>query len=357
MVSIIVPLYNKAPYVRRALESIFAQSYTDVEVIVVDDGSTDGGPAIVESFGNAARLIVQANAGPGAARNAGIREAHGSLLAFLDADDEWLPGYLERSVALLERDPAAASVTSAWVREPPGTSTVPFWQRRGLKSGPCRVDAQTASGLLVALLAFAGWSCSTVMRAEVVRRYRFYERGSTYGEDQFLTLKILLTEPVILNLEPLAVYHVGASELNSGTVRPRRVEAFLQDPASLYEDCPPELRALLTELLAARALKTACVLTYWGQWREGRALMRRFTAPGAWRLPFFVPAHVAVNPAGTSAAKAWRFLRRVRSRVQGPGRNLPSVSEAGAPISNDIGAAKPPDPPQVRRAVRSSGSD
>jgi hypothetical protein len=97
------------------------------------------------------------------------------------------------------------------------------------------------------------------------------------------------------------------------------------------------LKALLTELLAARALKTACVLTYWGQWREGRALMRRFTAPGAWRLPFFLPAYVAVNPAGTAAAKAWRFLRPVRSRIRGLGRNLGSVSEAGGPISKTSG--------------------
>jgi glycosyltransferase involved in cell wall biosynthesis len=91
-VSIIIPLYNKAPYVRRALESIAAQSLSDFEVIVIDDGSTDDGAAIVAGYSDARyRLIHQANAGPGAARNTGIAQSRGEFIAFLDADDEWLP--------------------------------------------------------------------------------------------------------------------------------------------------------------------------------------------------------------------------------------------------------------------------
>ena len=95
-VSVIIPLYNKEPYVRRALSSIRAQTFEDFEVIVVDDGSTDEGARAVESFDDArVRLVHQQNAGPGAARNRGIAEARGELLAFLDADDEWTPTYLE----------------------------------------------------------------------------------------------------------------------------------------------------------------------------------------------------------------------------------------------------------------------
>jgi glycosyltransferase involved in cell wall biosynthesis len=98
-VSIIIPLYNKAPYVRRALDSIAAQSLSDFEVIVIDDGSTDDGAAIVTGYPDARyRLIRQANAGPGAARNTGIAQSRGEFIAFLDADDEWLPTYLDESV-------------------------------------------------------------------------------------------------------------------------------------------------------------------------------------------------------------------------------------------------------------------
>ena len=88
-VSVIIPLYNKGKYISRALESVFNQTYTDYEVIVVDDGSTDDGCEVVRRFSDKRlRLIQQTNKGPGAARNTGLRESCGKLLAFLDADDE-----------------------------------------------------------------------------------------------------------------------------------------------------------------------------------------------------------------------------------------------------------------------------
>src|SRR4030095_7898994 len=124
-VSIIVPLYNKAPYVRRALESIAAQSLSDFEVIVIDDGSTDDGAAIVAGYSDARyRLIRQANAGPGAARNTRIAHSPGEFIEFLDADDEWLPSYLEESVRRLEQfGPEVSSVTSGYIEYPDCVST------------------------------------------------------------------------------------------------------------------------------------------------------------------------------------------------------------------------------------------
>src|SRR5688572_26009031 len=97
VVTVVVPLYNKQQYVTRALASIEKQTYQDFEVIIIDDGSTDCGADMARAFCThdaRFRVVSQSNAGPGAARNRGIELARGRFVAFLDADDEWLPDYL-----------------------------------------------------------------------------------------------------------------------------------------------------------------------------------------------------------------------------------------------------------------------
>lgn len=95
--SVVIPLYNKEIYIKRTLESVLAQTFTDFEIIIVDDGSTDTSCDIVESINDPRiHLICQENGGPSKARNRGIKEAKGQFIAFLDADDEWLPEKLEK---------------------------------------------------------------------------------------------------------------------------------------------------------------------------------------------------------------------------------------------------------------------
>jgi glycosyltransferase involved in cell wall biosynthesis len=105
LVSVVMPAYNAAPYIRAALESALAQTYGSLEVIVVDDGSTDGTATVVRAFGDRVRYIFQPNARQAAARNHGVRESRGDLIAFLDADDAWLPEKIEKQVSLLRSRP------------------------------------------------------------------------------------------------------------------------------------------------------------------------------------------------------------------------------------------------------------
>ena len=105
--SIVIPNYNHQRYVGRAIESVLRQTYADYEVIVVDDGSTDGSRAEIARFGDAVRAIHQDNAGLSAARNIGIRAARGRYVGVLDADDEYEPDYLATMTGLLESNPDA----------------------------------------------------------------------------------------------------------------------------------------------------------------------------------------------------------------------------------------------------------
>jgi glycosyltransferase involved in cell wall biosynthesis len=312
-VSIIIPLYNKAPYVRRALDSIAAQTFADFEAIVVDDGSTDGGAAIVADYPDERfRLIPQANAGPGAARNAGLAQARGEFIAFLDADDEWLPNYLEESVSLLESlGSEVASVTCGYIEHPAGASTDSMWRKRGLRDGIHRVQPDTEVSLVVSMLAYMS-PCSTLTRAEVIRKWGgFYDREKcAFGEDAFLWLKVLLNETVAFSLKPLVQFHREASGLSKNLNGARPVEPFLADPREIEVACPPALRDLLSQVLAIRAAKTACVLGYWGRWREAHSLLQRFTSARNWRLPYHASAVVCSTPIGSVLGASWRALYR-----------------------------------------------
>ncbi len=120
-VSVVIPAYNAAWCVRRAIDSVLAQDFRDYELIVVDDGSTDDTPAVLASYGDRIRVLRKSNGGLSSARNAGIDAARGSYVAFLDADDWWLPGKLSRQVAFMRSHPELGfTSTTARVEDPQG---------------------------------------------------------------------------------------------------------------------------------------------------------------------------------------------------------------------------------------------
>jgi len=105
LVSVIIPNYNYAHYLPQAINSVLAQTYSQVEIIVIDDGSTDDSVTVLRSYGDRIRWLKQPNQGVSAARNVGAHNTKGELVAFLDADDFWLPEKLERQVQLFLADP------------------------------------------------------------------------------------------------------------------------------------------------------------------------------------------------------------------------------------------------------------
>ncbi len=105
LVSVIVPVFNGAVYLDAALQSVWRQEIVNLQLIVIDDGSTDETPEIIARYGTAVTAISQVNQGPAAARNAGLRQAGGEFVAFLDADDEWIDGRLNRQLEYLRQNP------------------------------------------------------------------------------------------------------------------------------------------------------------------------------------------------------------------------------------------------------------
>lgn len=114
LISVIVPSYNCARYIAAALDSALNQDYPNKEILVVDDGSTDNSLEVLQTFGNRIRVIQQSNAGAAVARNTGMQAAQGAFIAFLDADDLWLPGKLTAQADYLAVHPEVGMVYSAW---------------------------------------------------------------------------------------------------------------------------------------------------------------------------------------------------------------------------------------------------
>jgi teichuronic acid biosynthesis glycosyltransferase TuaG len=184
--SVIIPVYNAEAYIGQTLTSVFAQSFSDFEVIVVDDGSTDNTADRVQTFANQAtlRYLYQANAGPAAARNAGLTLARGQFIAFLDADDLWHPGKLEAHFQRLQNEPTLG-ISFNWFEvfhdQPEGQRLSPWFAP----------PPQPTLGWEDFLLRnWTGTSSTVVVRADCLKGQLGFDARFRTGEDYQLWLAI-----------------------------------------------------------------------------------------------------------------------------------------------------------------------
>jgi hypothetical protein len=285
LVSVVIPLYNKRATVARTLTSVLAQTMSDYQVLIIDDGSTDGGPELVEDQFKDPRIEVhrQVNAGPGAARNRGLALSQTKFVTFLDADDRWEPHFLASAVETLEREPGCGAFTSAYIIDPLNVDRWKELYAHGFAEGPW--DLRRASRRELRHCVDAFHACSALYRREVaVEAGGFYTHGRcTLGEDVYFWIKVLLRHPIYRRLEPLGHYHIDSSELGISArddVLP--LEPVLTDPEPLRAYCPAEMRPTLELWLAQQAIRAAFMQIARGQPQTAARLQRDFPTMRAW---------------------------------------------------------------------------
>ncbi|MBI3249848.1 MAG: glycosyltransferase family 2 protein [Deltaproteobacteria bacterium] len=200
-VSVIVPTYNRREFVHEAMASVYAQTFLDFELLVVDDGSTDGTAEVMLEFPDA-RYLWQENLGVSAARNAGAAASRGHLLAFLDSDDLWQPRKLATQVDFFHTHPEAQIC-----------QTEEIWLRNGMRINPHHKHRKPSGDIFVRSLALCLVSPSAVM----LRRAFFEQLGGfdehlPACEDYDLWLRIAAMEPVHLLDEPLVIKRGGHAD-------------------------------------------------------------------------------------------------------------------------------------------------
>ncbi len=262
MFSVIIPLYNKAPYIEKAIRSVAAQTCQEFELIVIDDGSTDiaapqppkGGVIISYSdiealIGEKGFLLKQSNSGVSNTRNIGVKLAKYDHIAFLDADDWWEPTYLEEMKALITKYPEAGIYGSSYFKVKNG------------KHIPANigVEADFEQGLINYFQVYAKtlwmplWTGATILRKDVFNENNGFKPDLKLGEDFDLWARVAIKYPVAFLNKPLAYYNQDVDQSSRGVVdekiyNPSEFITFNLDFLAEVERIDSDVKALLDRL-------------------------------------------------------------------------------------------------------------
>ena len=285
-VSVIIPTFNYARFLATAMGSVLGQTYRDLELIVVDDGSTDSTRAVVAQFESDLRVryLYQSNQGDATARIAGLGIANGRYLAFLDSDDYWMPKKLELQLAALQENPRAGAVHSAIYLD-----TIDHQQRvlsRLLITRPPLQERTLYEELLYRMI-ITGSHSSVLVPREVLDRVGVFD-PSLMSCDWDLWRRISWEHEILYIETPLSVLrHHGSNQTANPDVGANNCERILRKFA---RDIPPELRFHLPRMRTERYFKLT--LTYIKAGRAGSAI--RYAAKALfqmWRCPVFTATY------------------------------------------------------------------
>lgn len=314
VVTVAICLHNGSAFIVETLHTVFAQSFEDFEVLVIDDGSTDGGGNLVETTFTDARLrlIRQPNAGLGAARQRSLDLARGEFVAFLDQDDLWHPDKLARQVEAARARPAAALIAAdCFFVDPQGVVL-----RRSSDGWP-RIDpdagAEDGYRLLMVHGCFITLSMAMV-RADMARACGGFRRDFQYVEDYDLWLRLARCHPLMLLRDPLGSWRIHDQQFTR-----RHPEVALRehieliDPLLADATLPADIHIALGDFLFGQHRDTFRSL-----WRQGRAGLALGVLANMRRYPDCLVrdlgGRVMTTPVG-ALVRGVRGIRHTRTRL------------------------------------------
>ncbi len=285
-VDIIVPLFNKADTIVRTIRSIQNQTISEWTLIIVDDGSTDDGPKRVRQIRDGRiKLIQQENAGPGSARNRGIAEATAEYVAFLDADDEWYPWYLENSITALNAE-NVTFVGSMYYEWPKQIDMTGHWAKRGVHQGVYSVDTQTTPEQIESWSLFFHVGTTVVRRDIALKYHGFYDAEKCLaGEDTIFFARLVLNEKFSI-IGPAAVRH-NRQDSGLTITHAHPITPLLQKPEVLIKYCPQEKQTQAELFLSKLALRTAHHKARNGYKSDAVFLVKKFPKMAEFGLEYY----------------------------------------------------------------------
>ncbi len=288
LISVIVPTYNCGKFLVEGIRSILDQDYPQKEILVVDDGSTDDTQAVLQQFGDAIKVFRQENAGAAVARNTGLQHAKGEYIAFLDADDLWLPGKLTAQVSYLETHPQVGMVYANWLVWVDDSKGV-YAPVSSLSStqDSCLID-QAQSGWVYTRLLFDSiiHTITVLVRKAVVQQVGIFDAFLRNGQDYDYWIRASRITEIHKLATPYAVYRLHGE---NNTTKPKTVNyeyEVVKRAVDRWGLSGPDGSAADLQLLRQRMAKLCFDFGYLHYWKGNKTIAHQSFKEGLRHWPF-----------------------------------------------------------------------
>lgn len=311
IVSVVIPLYNKGPHIARAIQSVLAQTEQSFEIIIVDGQSTDEGPKIIKSFKDPRIFFFeQEGSGVSSARNEGIWHSRSDFIAFLDADDEWMPDHLETLLRLQNTYPKAGAYTTAYLIKYPNSR---------IKSASYHaIPEKPWEGILPSYFKSAAfgwppiWTSVVGIPKKILIEIGGFNTEACRGEDADLWGRVALKYPIAFSWDGMGIYHTEASNRACNRIEPVEEHVFVRTAIEAIEanEVPYEIRSDLLDYIERKLIDSAWQNIHAGRYDLARNNLRKCITDNLakkkyWALIWaYMPTVI------------YSLLRNVKSRVE-----------------------------------------